>query len=110
MDRGSPDERLAALHCEQMRPLEGAHFHSTAEDGSSHEWILREVRDDGRTDGRHGPTSLRRPFSLFFEPIDGRPGPQGRYMLGCEGFDPLEIFLTPVLIEPGRVWMQAVFH
>ena len=110
MDSGSPEERLAALRCGHMRPFEGARFRSRAEDGTTQDWVLREVRDEGRADGRHGPASLRRPFSLYFEPSDGRPSAQGRYVLESERFPALEIFLTPVLIEPGRVWMQAVFH
>lgn len=109
MDDTSAQDRLARLRREDLQPLQGARFAGTAVDGSRHIWILREVRDEGRADGRHGPTSLRRPFSLFFEPCD-KAAAQGSYVLQSDTFAPLSIFLTPVLIEPGRVWMQAVFH
>jgi hypothetical protein len=110
MDIGSPDERLAALRCEQMLPLVGARFRATSMDGSDWDWILREVRDESRPGARHADEASRRPFSLYFEPVDAPAATQGTYVLASERFAPLPVFLTPVLIEPGRVWMQAVFH
>jgi len=102
---------VARLTLDTFAPHRGATFRLSAPAAAACNVVLEQAEDlSARDPGR--PGSLPSPFSLLFRLPSGIDLPQGTYELTREGFDPIALFLVPIVtvdLAKGRL-LEATFN